>query len=95
MKTIKQILSDKNTKVVDVRSREEYMGGHVSGSINIPLQEIPHKLEEFKVMRQPFVVCCASCNRSGQAQKFLQANGIECINGGSWMDVNYYQTLLS
>jgi rhodanese-related sulfurtransferase len=95
MKTIEQILSDKNTKVIDVRSREEYMGGHVSGSENIPLHEVPHRLEEFKAMQQPFVVCCASGNRSGQAERFLKANGIDCVNGGSWMDVNYYQNQLA
>jgi hypothetical protein len=29
--------------------------------------------------------------RSEQAQVFLTANGIECYNGGSWLNVNYLQ----
>jgi rhodanese-related sulfurtransferase len=40
-------------------------------------------------MKQPVVLCCASGNRSGQATYFLQAQGIDCENGGSWLDVNY------
>ncbi len=81
----------KNTEytIVDVRSQMEFMGGHVAGSINIPLQEVPHRVEEFANMKQPLVLCCASGNRSGQAVAYLRAQGVECENGGGWMEVNY------
>lgn len=79
----------KATTIVDVRTPEEFMSGHVTGSINIPLQEIPQRLEELKKMKAPLVLCCASGNRSGQAQRYLSTLGIECSNGGSWLDVNY------
>jgi rhodanese-related sulfurtransferase len=79
--------------IVDVRTPEEFMGGHVAGSINIPLQEVQQRLDEIKSLPQPIVLCCASGNRSGQASAFLKTCGIECENGGSWMDVNFnYQT---
>ena len=75
--------------IVDVRTPGEFMGGNVAGSINIPLQEIQQRLDEIKALPQPIILCCASGGRSGQATAFLQANGIHCENGGSWMDVNY------
>lgn len=75
--------------IIDVRSYGEFMGGHVAGSINIPLQEIPHRLDELRVMQQPIILCCASGNRSGQAMMYLKNHGIECENGGSWLSVNY------
>lgn len=74
--------------IIDVRSYQEYLGGHVAGSILIPLQEIPDRLDEIRQFTQPIIVCCASGNRSAQATQFLQNQGIECSNGGSWMDVN-------
>jgi phage shock protein E len=74
--------------IIDVRSPGEFMGGHVAGSKNIPLQDVPTRIEEFKEMSAPIVLCCASGNRSGQATQFLKAHGIECQNGGSWLDVN-------
>jgi rhodanese-related sulfurtransferase len=80
-------MSNKTT-IVDVRTPGEFMGGHVAGSINIPLQEIPQRIDEFKSMQQPIILCCASGNRSGQATAFLKSHGIECSNGGSWLDVN-------
>ena len=74
--------------IVDVRSPMEFQGGHVAGSVNIPLQEVPDKIEEFRNMPQPLLLCCASGNRSGQATYILQAQGVECENGGSWLQVN-------
>lgn len=74
--------------IVDVRTPGEFMGGHVAGSINIPLQEIQARLDELKALPQPIVLCCASGNRSGQATAFLKNQGINCRNGGSWLDVN-------
>jgi phage shock protein E len=88
---IEKILKEKNCTVVDVRTPGEYMGGHVAGSVNIPLQELTHRMDELKNMNQPLVLCCASGGRSGQAQAYLSRQGFECYNGGSWLDVNFYQ----
>lgn len=88
MQMIETLIKKGEATIVDVRTPEEFMGGHVAGSINIPLFEVPQNLEKFKNM-QNIVLCCASGNRSGQATAFLKQNGIECTNGGSWMDVNY------
>ena len=74
--------------IIDVRTPGEFMGGHVAGSINIPLSDITTKLEEIKKMNQPIILCCASGGRSGQATMFLKQNGVNCSNGGSWLDVN-------
>ncbi len=74
--------------IVDVRSAAEFSGGHVAGSMNIPLQEVPNRLAEIKALPQPIILCCASGNRSGQAASFLQAQGVQCENGGGWMEVN-------
>jgi phage shock protein E len=90
---IEQIIKEKQGTIVDVRTTSEFMGGNVKGSINIPLQEIQQRMDEIKYLNQPLVLCCASGNRSGQATHFLSQQGIECCNGGSWLDVNYYQSL--
>ncbi len=74
--------------VIDVRTVSEFMGGNVVGSINIPLGEITSRLDEIKQMEQPILLCCASGGRSGQATMFLKQHGIDCVNGGSWLDVN-------
>ncbi|MBL7848877.1 MAG: rhodanese-like domain-containing protein [Cyclobacteriaceae bacterium] len=73
--------------IVDVRTPGEFAGGHVPGSINIPLHQVVERLDEIKQLQQPIILCCASGNRSGQATHFLRAQGVECENGGSWTAV--------
>ena len=83
-----QDLLNAGVRIVDVRTPGEFMGGNIAGSINIPLNEVPQRIEEFKAMDKPILLCCMSGGRSGQATGFLQAQGIECYNGGGWMDVH-------
>lgn len=74
--------------IIDVRTPEEFMGGHVVGSRNIPLNEIEPRLEEFTQFTQPIILCCASGNRSQKATDYLRQYDIDCINGGGWLTVN-------
>lgn len=76
--------------VIDVRTSAEFMGGHVTNSINIPLQELHSRVEELSNYPQPLLICCASGMRSAQATRFLQAQGISCINAGSWLDLQTF-----
>ena len=73
--------------IIDVRTPAEFMGGHVVGSLNIPLQNIIEHVEEIKQMKDPIIFCCASGNRSGQAAHYFKSLGVNCENGGSWMEV--------
>ncbi|MBS1729426.1 MAG: rhodanese-like domain-containing protein [Bacteroidetes bacterium] len=73
-----------NKKIIDVRTQEEFKEAHAPGSINIPLQEIPQRMDEFKTLETPFILCCAGGTRSGRAMEYLSAQGFECENGGSW-----------
>lgn len=87
-----KIIKEKRGTIVDVRTPGEFMGGNVAGSINIPLQELQQRLSDVKNLTQPLVLCCASGGRSGMATQMLTQEGIECCNGGSWLDVNFYQS---
>lgn len=87
---LKEIVTQNLGSIVDVRTPGEFMGGNVANSINIPLQDIPNRIEELKGMKSPIVLCCASGGRSGMATQMLSQQGVDCMNGGSWMDVNYY-----
>ncbi|MEO6903004.1 MAG: rhodanese-like domain-containing protein [Bacteroidia bacterium] len=89
MENIEKLIKSGKATIVDVRTESEFVDGHVKDSINIPLQDIPQRLSEFKTMENIFL-CCASGNRSKQATSFLKQNGINCENAGSWIDVNCY-----
>ena len=73
--------------VIDVRSPEEYKSERAENSINIPLQEIKNRLSDIKYFSQPIILCCASGNRSGKATALLKNEGIDCTNGGTWVNI--------
>lgn len=71
----------KGALMVDVRTPEEFASGSVKGAINIPLSEVESRINEFKG-KPGVVVFCRSGNRSGQAKKILESNGIKNVING-------------
>lgn len=84
---IKQLLSQ-GAVVIDVRTSNEFSTGHIAGAKNIPLQVISGKVTSIKKDGKPVITCCASGMRSGSAASLLKSNGIQAINGGSWISLN-------
>ncbi|MGZ3846859.1 MAG: rhodanese-like domain-containing protein [Flavisolibacter sp.] len=83
---MKEVL--KKASIVDVRTPGEYLEGHYPGAINIPLNELPNRLEEFKELKTPIVAYCRSGARSGMAVSLLKQNGFnEIYNGGGLFDL--------
>jgi phage shock protein E len=84
MNTLKELIKDPATRVVDVRSPLEYATEHIPGAQNIPLEEVTARLTEFRSIHKPVVLYCRSGNRSGIAVNILKQNGItDVYNGGS------------
>ena len=76
--------------LVDVRTPGEFAGGHVKGSVNIPLDKIVSNLQTFKDKKN-IIVFCQSGNRSSQAKSLLENNGIRpVVNGGTWNYVKQF-----
>ena len=69
--------------ILDVRTPAEFQGGHIKGSINIPLQTLNQGLKKLK-KDQAIITCCASGMRSSSAKSILKSNGFEAHNGGGW-----------
>ena len=70
--------------ILDVRSKGEYQGGHITGSINISVDTLSNNLSKLK-KDKPIITCCASGMRSASAKSILKSNGFtEVHNGGGW-----------
>jgi rhodanese-related sulfurtransferase len=78
--------------IVDVRTREEYDGGHLKGALLIPVQELEGRVDELP-KDKPVIVYCRSGSRSRSAAEILIANGFTMVYdmGGiiSWIDEGY------
>ena len=88
MKNINEILKKEDAVVVDVRNAWEYDDGHVKNAVNIPLTEIPARIDEFKKLNGPVILYCRSGSRSGAAVHILKQAGITNVsNGGGIFDL--------
>ena len=80
-------LMKKGAQIIDVRTKDEFQGGHIRGSVNIPLQNLNGNLSKIK-KDKPVITCCASGMRSASAKSILKSNGFtEVHNGEGWMSL--------
>lgn len=91
--SISDMIKSDQVTLLDVREPFELMMGSVEGAMNIPLGQIPNRIEEINALPKPIVAFCQSGNRSGQAVAFLKAKGVQDIfNGGGWQEVAYIRS---
>jgi len=77
--------------IVDVRSPGEFAGGHIKGSINIPLNVLGTQLNKIK-KDKPVITVCASGMRSASARTQLLSSGYkEVYNAGTWFNLKKYE----
>lgn len=74
----------KGALIIDVRTKEEFNEGHITGSLNIPLDKIS-EATSWLLKEVPIILVCASGSRSGLAKDFLDTQGYkEVYNGGAF-----------
>ena len=76
--------------LVDVREPHEHEAFNIGG-ILLPLGQVQTlQIEDIEDLKEEIVyIYCRSGNRSGQAAQYFKSLGVNCENGGSWLDVNY------
>jgi len=89
----KQAVDAKEVQFIDVRTIEEYAGGHAPKAINFPLDALDKDLAKLD-RDQPVYVICQTGRRSQKGAEILQKAGfknIYNINGGTgaWIDAGF------
>ena len=85
-------LVENNAFIVDVREENEYAGGHLLNSVNIPLSQLRERMEEIPKDR-PVYLHCRSSQRSYNAIMALQGHGYENLYNisGSYLGICLYE----
>jgi rhodanese-related sulfurtransferase len=79
-------LAEQRVTVIDVREPMEFAGGHIAGSLNVPLA----RLHQADLPSSPLVLVCQSGNRSAKGVQLLRQQGhpdpVTDLEGGipSW-----------
>ena len=76
-----QILNDNEDAILlDVRTEQEFVTGHIAGAVLIPVDEIRARLAELPEDRNtPIIVYCRSGNRSATAARMLTEAGYRAV----------------
>ena len=73
-----KLIGEKEVRVLDVRTPEEFAAGHIAGAVNIDFLARDFEQKIAALDKTPrYVVHCASGNRSGKALPLLQKHGFE------------------
>lgn len=92
---VTRLINRQNGVVVDIRTKEAYLNGHIVGALSLSLSELENnkfkKLEKFK--SEPIVLVCATGLESPKAATILAKNGLTntfILAGGirSWRDAD-------
>jgi rhodanese-related sulfurtransferase len=74
--------------ILDVRSKEEFEGGHIKGALSIPLDELSLNFNKLRDKKKCIIICCMSGGRSSIAKNMLHQAGYENVyNGGGWQSL--------
>ncbi len=71
--------ADEKSVILDVRTAGEYRGGHIPGSINIPVDEISSVSGKYADKSTPLYIYCLSGARSAGAARMLKNMGYEKV----------------
>ena len=78
VRTAHDLASESGYVIVDVRTKQERVQGHPTGSRHISLESLPQRTTALE--GQKVLAICRSGNRSRSAAKFLNSQGIEALN---------------
>ncbi|MED5329722.1 MAG: rhodanese-like domain-containing protein [Planctomycetota bacterium] len=81
----KGLKEDGKAQVLDVRTDQEWQGGHIAGALHIPVEAIENRLNEVPRDGRKLFVICASGGRSSSASEFLANRGflnVANVEGG-------------
>lgn len=69
---VREKLSESDVQIVDIRNRAAFARGHIPGAINLPLQELPQRVDDIDWGREVVFVCPIG-QSSVQAARLLRS----------------------
>jgi rhodanese-related sulfurtransferase len=89
------MLKNPATAVLDVRTPQEFLKGHIRGAVLVPLADLAGRMSELAMFKErPVLVYCLAGGRSARACRQLLRHGftrLSNLNGGiaAWQREGY------
>ncbi len=72
----RSLASDRPPQLLDVRTRREWLAGHIAGAVHVSVLDLPAHLPSLPLERaRPVVAICLSAHRSIPAVRLLRDAG--------------------
>ena len=69
--------------IVDIRSEEEFKRGTIDGAINLPIEEIPARIDELEKEKTIYVLCHTGEKSKGITEELTKQGFTACnVEGG-------------
>jgi rhodanese-related sulfurtransferase len=82
----KRLVDKGEAVLVDVRSKDAFVGGHADGALNIPVSQLADRMKELSKDKTIVAYCtCPAEESSGRAAEILRQNGftkVAAVKGG-------------
>ena len=75
----KEIIDTTDCTILDVRTEDEFVLGHLENSICIPVDDLPSRLDELPDRSATILICCRSGKSSAIAAEYLDKEGYENV----------------
>jgi len=91
---VTRLMNQEKAILVDLRTDNDYLSGHILNAINIPGGELENRKKELeKHKKNPVILCCGHGNDSVKAGRILKYDGYEkvfALKAGleSWRSAN-------
>jgi rhodanese-related sulfurtransferase len=73
------LINRENAQVIDLRKSDDYVGGHLPDSRNIPAEQLETRADELN-KEAPVILICQNGTRSANACKQLEKQGFGQVN---------------
>lgn len=82
-----QKIKNEEVVLIDVRTPQEFIHGHLQGAKNIPYEYAELFLKQFKEIKKPIVFVSCNGYRSLKMARYLRAHNVEAYDGGNWEEL--------
>jgi len=74
-----RVLVRDGARLIDVRSVEEYIDGHIDGAQNVPINDLSDHIDDLGSRSIPTILYCRSGYRSSKAAKVMRKAGFKQV----------------
>jgi rhodanese-like protein len=76
------LVNNQNARIIDIRPANKFANGHITGSQNIPFNDLKNHLAELQAIEVPVILVCDIGMQAGAAVQLINRPNFMRLEGG-------------